>query len=150
MTRKPTTPATPAIALPAGIVATDLKCPDWKSKDGLDPTVPYEDRHFEIWYTPGFGWCIPTLRIRGAGRTESSATARTYAVAIDSERVCRIGHGPHIKATHTVYVRKSRATALAKFIALKNTGAEDANTIRDRISSRRAQGTLRRRSMFGF
>lgn len=40
---------------------------------------------FDIWYTERFGWCIPTLGIRGIsrrGRGAGITTARTYAIAI--------------------------------------------------------------------
>jgi len=135
-----------AVVLPAGILERDLEYPDYKSKDRFPTDLPYEDKQFEMWFVPGFGWCIPTLQISNAGRNHS--TRRTYAVILDTGKVCRIGHGPHVSKTITVYVRKSRLEALQKFLDLKNKGSVDANTIRDRISTRRAQTALRRSGLF--
>src|SRR6266566_5145743 len=121
-----------AVVLPAGVIEKDLTYPDYKDKDGYPADLGYEDRQFEMWLVPSFGWCIPTLGISAAGRRHS--TRRTYVVIVDNGKVCRIGHGPHVTKTITVYVRKSRLEALQKFIDLKNSGSVDANTIRDRIS----------------
>jgi hypothetical protein len=141
------------IQLPTGILQSDLKYPDYKSKDKLVPG--YDNSSFEIWYTERFGWCIPTLLIRGAGRRygPSRDTARTYGVTIKDEnlnghQVVTMGSGPHVKAKHTVYVRESRKEALQKFLDIRSGGAEDANSIRDRISTRRARTSLSRGSMY--
>jgi hypothetical protein len=145
----------PAVKLPEGILAHDLKYPDFKNKkDGQyfpdydDKNFPYEDRQFELWNVANFGWCIPTLHIRNAGRralaSGSVAAPRTYAIEINTGKVCRIGLGPHVTARVTVYVRKNRRDVLQKFLDLRKTGSESANQIRDRISSRRAQGALYR------
>lgn len=133
------TPKPPA-ALPDGILASDLKRPKWDvASDAL--VADYDSREFELWYTTGFGWCIPTLQI-ASGRHRyraSSATARTYAVQVKDKKLCRIGMGPHVTFTATVYVRKTRAKALAPFLALRRDGLGRAGQVRDRISSRRAQ-----------
>lgn len=118
--------------LPKGIRATDLK---WARN-----TVG----SFEIWNVKNFGWCIPTLAIKRAGRSSLNDTRRTYAVRISDSNVCRIGHGPHVLATHTVYIKATRVQALACFLNLQRKGLEDAGSVRDRISSRRAQGQLER------
>jgi hypothetical protein len=137
-------------ALPDGIVLHDLKYPSYKLNVKNDPNyfdykAPYEDHSFELWFVPSLGWCIPTLGIRNPGRrSRPGAAPRTYAVKVSDGGVVRIGLGPHVAERVTVYVRKNRAEALAKFIALKNKGAVDANNIRDRISTRRAQGALYR------
>lgn len=107
---------------------------------------------FEIWQTERFGWCIPTLLISNPGRRQRAsaynkgveATERTYAITIDRREIVTIGGGPHVKNRLTVYVSAARRPGLGKFLDLKEKGEIDANNIRDRISSRRAQGALRR------
>jgi hypothetical protein len=130
--------------LPKGIIAKDLSYPDTRKGGDYFPDykdLDCHDHQFEIWYVRNFGWCIPTLDIGGAGR---QATRRTYAVAIDTGKVVRIGKGPHVTECHRVYVRASRLTELRKFIDLRTKGAGDAGSIRDRISTRRAQGQQER------
>jgi hypothetical protein len=68
---------------------------------------------------------------------------RFYATALNG-KIYRVGRGPHVLSTTTVYVKKSRENALQKFLDLMDKGNADANMIRDRISSRRAQGALHR------
>jgi hypothetical protein len=128
--------------LPKGIVERDLTYPDTrKGGDYFAKGIDCNDHQFEIWYVRNFGWCIPTLDIGGAGR---QATRRTYAVKVDTGNVVRIGKGPHVTATHRVYVRESRLKDLQKFLDLRRKGAGDAGSIRDRISTRRAQGQQER------
>lgn len=129
--------------LPQDILESDLKQPSFKAKggDALVPDPTYSGRNeFELWYTTAFGWCIPTLAISNAKRSGSS---RTYATTLEGKAV-RIGHGPHVLHQLRVYVRQSRATALAKYLQLRDGGEIKSNEIRDRISSRRAQGVLHR------
>ena len=122
--------------LPAGILASDLKFASYDKCQG----VPFEERTFEIWHT-SLGWVIPTLAIRNA---RNGQPRRTYAVRISDGTVCRVGMGPHVTATHTVYVTKKRYAALAPFITLRAQGLGNAGAVRDRISSRRAQGQVER------
>lgn len=132
------------IKLPDGINETDLKWPSWEStKDNEENRVV---DNFELWFTQGFGWCIPTLLISKASR-RSSMSNRTYAVTLDNQPV-RIGKGPHILRTVTVYVKSRRKNDLQKFLDLKESGSQTAGNIRDRISTRRAQTALRRGSLF--
>ena len=131
--------------LPEGILMGDLVMP--KNKDGYSDWDALagetgERLQFEMWYTTGFGWCIPTLNISPHNRRVSSA--RTYAVRVDTDGVVRIGGGPHVIERHWVYVKKARLKALQKYVDMQAQGAVDANTVRDRISSRRAQGALNR------
>ncbi len=119
--------------LPKGINASDLKRPTWKQVEGVD----YDSRSFELWHTSGFGWCIPTLLIgRARGRQQQD---RTYAVTLEGV-VVRIGKGPHVTETLVVYVTRASLARLQPFLTLRTEGAAKAGTIRDRISSRRAQG----------
>jgi hypothetical protein len=138
MKKKSTTPKLPA--LPAPVTQEDLTRPaDWK-----ELVEDFEKSQFEMWYVPSFGWVIPTLLIRRSQRADRSN--RTYAKAVSDGRICRVGLGPHVTAQVTVYVRKVRAVALQALLDLKFQGEIDSNTIRDRISSRRAQTMLRRSS----
>lgn len=125
------------VKLPAGINASDLKFASYDECTG----VPFEERSFELWYTERMGWCIPTLLIgKARGR---QTTDRTYAVTLKGDLV-RIGKGPHVTTQHVVYVRTKRLAALQPFLNLRRDGAAKAGTVRDRISSRRAQGQLER------
>lgn len=131
---------TKSIDLPEGIKESDLALPDWKSKVKVS-------WNFEIWYTARFGWCIPTLLIRGvSGRMASRGITneRTYATTLDGQ-VIRIGLGPHVLARHTVYVKESRLAALQKYVDIQHDGQVKANDVRDRISTRRANTISRRR-----
>src|SRR4029077_16922930 len=104
------------------------------------------DKDFELWDSRGGGWAIPTLHIRNAGRRShpGATNRRPYAVATENGKTYRVGLGPHVEETHPVWVKKSRLQALLKFIELKNGGEGSAGQIRDRISSRRAQGQVMR------
>ena len=136
--KKPKTKSLPA-ALPTGITAKDLTYPKWKLNDTANRVVD----QFELWYTERFGWCIPTLLIRRAGRFSSQSSDRTYATTMDGDPI-RMGLGPHVKAQVTVYVRESRKADLQRFLDLKTNGEATAGDIRDRISTRRAQTEMRR------
>lgn len=138
------------ITLPDGVVESDLKYPDFKSKDKLahikvgSEEWAYETAQFELWYTESMGWVIPTLLISRAGRRAPVGTTdRVYATTLDG-KPCRVGRGPHVLRTVTVYVRESRLPALQKYLDIRNAGSVTSNEIRDRISSRRAQGQLMR------
>lgn len=133
-------------ALPTEILASDLAYPKYDNPDDKLDYTAGESGRFEMWYTEAFGWCIPTLVIKNAGRAD---TRRTYAVTLAGNG-CRIGHGPHVKKTVTVYVRKNRVAALQKFLDLLEQGKEMAGETRDRISSRRMNTSMRRRSLWGF
>jgi hypothetical protein len=135
------------VALPEGILAKDLERPSFKSKDGL--VSNWDSNHFELWCVAmragPIEWFIPTLLIAKASRRSANTTARTYATRVkDGASGYRIGRGPHVKAVVTVYIRKSRAKALQRFLDMRTAGQETAGQIRDRISSRRAQGELMR------
>lgn len=128
-----------AESLPKGILQSDLKSPRrWRDlADGPSD--------FELWFTPGFGWCIPTLGITsGQHRYREPGIPRTYAVRVSDGGTVRIGAGPHVTARLRVYVRKTRLAALQRFLDLRQQGAVRAHTIRDRISTRRAVGQFRR------
>jgi hypothetical protein len=137
------------VKLPAGVRESDTKFPGYKSKDRVvrfDFGTGYEETaSLELWYTERMGWCIPTLLISRAARRNPNTTDRTYATTLSGDQV-RIGKGPHVLRTTTVYVRESRFEALKKFLELKKNGSAKSGQIRDRISSRRAQGQQERAS----
>lgn len=123
--------------LPKGVKTVDLKYPSHREKRVYD-----ED--FELWFITGFGWVIPTLFIRAAGRRAAAGSShRTYAVRVDNGGGCRVGIGPHVLRRLRVYVRKVRQAALAPLIALHHQGEVQANQSRDRISTRRMRNTYR-------
>jgi hypothetical protein len=132
---------TKTTVLPAGIKDSDLKAPNWDADDKLARGKDGYGLSFDLWYTPAMGWVIPTLQI---ARGRRGYADRTYAVRVDGTGLCRVGQGPHVTAQHTVYVRESRANALAKYVTLLEQGTADSHQVRDRISTRRAQGALYR------
>lgn len=140
-------------ALPAPVIQADTVYPkDWKllaNEDYKNPhyTAQGGSIEFELWYTPSFGWCIPTLQIKAvSGRAASRGieVRRSYAIAVETKQLVRIGHGPHVKATHRVFVKASRMAALTPLLDIMLEGSEKAGMCRDRISSRRANTALRR------
>jgi hypothetical protein len=126
------------INLPKLVRETDLKYPGWKSKVRVEKTLTLHKvtgRHSDG------DWFIANLRI-GSGRGHAD---RTYATRIsDGKTGFRIGKGPHVTDTITVYVTTKNKLRLAPLVAMADEGEIDANQIRDRISTRRAQGQLHR------
>jgi len=102
----------------------------------------------ELAYTPltfyrtdSFGWVLTTLKISNGKRGRED---RYYAVGVRDGNVYRVGNGPHVKATAIAYLRPDNADRLWKYVELWLKGAAAAGGIRDRISSRRAQGQAER------
>lgn len=88
-------------------------------------------------------WLLTTLHISNPGRRSSAgAVARTYAVGLSDGKVYTTGGGP--RETVRVLVKADNLGRLQKYLDLYAKGMEDAQAIRDRISSRRAQGQLYR------
>ena len=124
-----------AIALPKGINKKDMKYPSYTSKDKL--VRDFKMSSFELWQS-GDEWFIPCLLISKSTRGYAD---RQYAVRVsDGSTGWRLGKGPHVIQTVKIYVRESRLPALEKFLTLRTKGESAAGQIRDRISSRRAQG----------
>ncbi|SHG89211.1 hypothetical protein [Bradyrhizobium erythrophlei] len=144
-TGKPTKPA-----LPFGLKETDTAYPKHPKKYDWRKPQPFDVLHtLTLYETERFGWVVTTLHIRNPGsRHRTGAQARTYGVNAEGQ-VVTVGLGPHVKRTLTVYVTRARADALKTLTDLHERGLADAGSIRDRISSRRAQGAMRR-SSFGF
>jgi hypothetical protein len=137
-----TKPVALPCALPEGMTKLDLTyITELERERGEKWVDGFENAHFEMYAVEFRGgskpeWVIATLAIGGKGRT--------YGIRISTGTVCRVGAGPHVKATVTVHVRVSRAKALQKYTDLRLKGATEANQIRDRISSRRAEGQVMR------
>ncbi len=130
--------------LPFGVVASDLDYPSYPK----NPKKADYDRlkivhHIDLYEVVNAGWVVATLKISNGSWRRESAAARTYAVDKDG-KVWRVGKGPHVLRVVTVHVTKARLGALKTLVDLHHDGAVKANTIRDRISSRRAQGALHR------
>lgn len=135
------------VQLPPGILPKDTQ---WQSSLSRDQRLWSEGDHGQLTFYKISGhlhgdfWVIETLLIARAGRRAAAgATDRTYAITLDG-RVMRVGLGPHVRAKVTVYLHQSRRAALQQYIDLHAKGIGDAMRIRDRISSRRAQGQLER------
>jgi hypothetical protein len=152
------TTKTNSIALPTPVIESDLARPkDYKLQATEHWDAPHYTTYggpiqFELWYTERFGWCIPTLEIRGLSarlRSRGAQTRRTYGISIKDGQLVRMGIGPHVKATHTVYVKKSRLEALRPLLDLMVEGSGKAGDCRDRISTRRANTMLRRSPLGG-
>jgi hypothetical protein len=132
--------------LPFDLIESDLKYPKRPKKYNWHKEQPFDVLHtITLYETTRMGWVVCTLHISNPSRRRHSSDAqpRTYGVTSDG-KVCRVGLGPHVKRTLTVYVSRGRANALKKLIELHDTGLESAGSIRDRISSRRAQGVMLR------
>jgi hypothetical protein len=92
-------------------------------------------------YTERFGWVMAVLLISRAGRqSRSDAVDRTYAIGVRDGSMCRVGLGPHVLATLTLYAHAIRAERLAGLLALHKEGEVKAHEKRDTISTRRLNG----------
>ncbi len=89
-----------------------------------------------LYRTEAFGWCVMTL---GISRGKAGRADRSYGVTLDG-KVVRLGNGPHVKATATLYLTPDNLERLQRYVNLYGQGLAAAGTIRDRISTRRARG----------
>lgn len=135
---------TPAQDLPPDVLAADLKYPE------LGKFLPYakqqelglETTRLTFYKTKG-GWMLTTLAISNA-RRGSSFEDRTYAIGVADSKIYTVGGGPHVLTKVEVILTIDNVERLAKYIELWKKGMAEAGSIRDRISSRRAQGQLHR------
>lgn len=141
------TPKPAASKLPPNVTAADLKYPE------MGHSLPYEkykelglERNDLTFYeTKAFGWVLCTLHISNASRRQAAGTTdRSYAIGVADGKVYRVGRGPHVLNTATVYLSVDNLDRLMPYVELYRKGLEAAGSIRDRISSRRAQGQLHR------
>lgn len=130
-----------APTFPEGVTVKDTEYPKWDSKDKAVRELG-DYGQITMHLTTAFGWCVATLPISKARR--AGLTDRTYGVRVSDGAGVRVGAGPHVTKTITVYLRKSRVKVLQKYIDLFQKGLIQANETRDRISSRRAEGVQRR------
>lgn len=122
--------------LPKGVLQSDLIRPAYDDADGIDYSVG-DSGQLTLYKTERFGWVINTLFISRGKRGQPD---RSYGQAIDTDQVVSCGNGPHVTETAVVYLRKSRLEALKPLIDQYADGMKRANAIRDRRSSRIAQG----------
>ena len=152
--------------LPKGILVSDLSRPKYVPGPETDGMTDAEsdalwDAHwaeqekvrvehtFEFYKTEQFGWVMLTLHISNPSSRQRSRgvnTTRSYAVPVnDPDSIVRVGLGPHVTDRFTLYIRRDRLEALQFFVDLNNKGkAGSAGNVRDRISTRRAQGAMHR------
>lgn len=128
------------IELPPDVIEADSKRPSYE-----DSRKPWRQEGEEDLYSLTFykvqgsrikdNWVILTLPIDNKGRS--------YVISLDGN--CgRAGRGPHVKAIVMIHLHAGNADRLRKYIDLWKKGMSDAGSVRDRISSRRAEGQVRR------
>ena len=144
--------------LPPDVQKADLEHPKYGSGDYLPNTelekigMGYESGfpgRFTFYKVEGrsvLGWVLTTLHIsKPSSRARAGATMdRTYGIGVADSKVYTVGKGPHVTAIVEVYLTKANLTRLMKYVELWKKGMADAGGIRDRISSRRAQGQINR------
>lgn len=126
--------AKPSVKLPPNVKASDLK---WNKKRKYIEGLPYR---FEMYLVHGTEWHIATLQIAVA---KNGYADRTYSTTLDG-KIHRIGRGPHVTNTITVYVGSDNHKRLQPLLETLKQGEIKSHEIRDRISSRRAEGQLHR------
>lgn len=148
-TPKAAKPATAKVELPPDVTVADTQYPKWDAKNRISydefAALGLGDCRCELTFYQVKGtrvnsWVITTLRIGGAGR---GASERYYGITIEGT-CCRVGRGPHVLKEVKVYLNKDNLARLQKYVDLYNKGLADAGMVRDRISSRRAQGQIMR------
>jgi hypothetical protein len=119
--------------LPTGVIASDTEYPRAGRRIDLIGCVLVKFSDGDV------KWVVRTLNI-ARGRTSE----RSYAMGVDDGKVYRVGNGPHVLKEIAVHVTEENKARLALLIQRKAEGEEAAGQIRDRISTRRAQGQLHR------
>lgn len=150
MATKRTAPK-PEYKLPDGIVLADLQYPEHghhlpyetQRELGLDYSSGWTGR-LTFYYIPAGRkapeWVLTTLLIgKGKGTPD-----RYYGIGVADSKVYTVGRGPHVVAEIEVHPSADNIERLRPYIELWKKGMEDASAIRNRISSRRAQGQLYR------
>ena len=124
------------IPLPKGVKITDTQR-KYSLKDGYAPVdrAMGDCGSVTMHYTERFGWCIATLPI---SKSQKFAD-RTYGICVNDKGIVRVGKGPHVLSTITLYFKQKRAEMLAHYAELYKVGLVRAHEIRDGISTRRAQ-----------
>ncbi len=100
---------------------------------------------FTFYKAKNLGWVLCTLHISNPSRRQAAGTtARTYAIGVKDQKICTVGRGPHVEAEVEIFLSKENLERLMPYVELYKKGLADALSIRDRISTRRAQGQLHR------
>lgn len=135
-------PAPVVADLPPDVIEDDTKYVSLTIAD--HDKVPADIRYSGLTFykTAAFGWVVCTLPI-SSGRRQGLPD-RTYAIKVDGGAICRVGRGPHVLKTVTVYVYQRNIGRLQKYVDLWLKGMAAAGSVRDRISSRRAEGQVKR------
>lgn len=130
--------------------------PDYiKAADGQYGKTPWaklrerglDADQFLLYCIKDTGWVVCTLHISNPSRNQrnrGNTAARFYSMGLKDGKVWRVGLGPHVLGERRVYLTEDNWERLQPLVDLYLKGMGDAGQIRDRISSRRAQGTLRR------
>lgn len=145
------------VELPPDVNASDLKYPAYDSDKGVSDGIPYakqqelglDSTSLTFYLVSGRhvnDWVLLTLHISNPPRRQRNRgvdTTRSYGVSMDG-KVCRVGLGPHVLKEVTVHLSQSNIERLKKYVDLFRKGLAEAGQIRDRISTRRAQGQIHR------
>lgn len=132
-------------ALPPDVLPADTKWPSYAASAKPWRVREHADLPLSLtFYQTAKGWFCCTLHISNASRRQAAGTAaRTYAVGEDG-KVYTLGRGPHVLTEVQVHLTSDNIARLGRWVALYRQGLADAGSIRDHISSRRAQGQLYR------
>jgi hypothetical protein len=146
-TKKTTKTTAPKIDLPPNVQPADLKYPAGGRTLGYEreQALGLESPRLTFYKTERLGWVLCTLHISNPSRRQAAGTtARTYAIGVADKKIYTVGRGPHVTAEVSVWLSQDNIDRLSEYVALYQRGLADAGQIRDRISSRRAQGQLYR------
>ena len=124
--------AIPKVDLPQMVQITDTTYPKYVGEKTLRVV-----KTLLFYKTEKFGWVLTTLPI---SKGKNGYGDRYYGIRLDGDSVVRVGKGPHVTQEVTIYVTDKSATRLQRYVGLHEAGLGKAGSIRDRISSRRAQG----------
>lgn len=141
MKTKTKAPSSTKIALPKGILESDCGPDKVYGQTETDYTAG-DSGNLHLHYIPEVGWVVATLFISRS--SSAKYIDRTYGIVVETGKTVRIGGGPHITSTIVVRLRKNRIEALSPFIEMYDNGMGKAGSVRDRISTRRAQGVEHR------
>lgn len=132
--------------LPPNVEVADTKWTtgnglSWERRKELGLTELYSLKFYDV---KGLGWVLCTLHIGSGGKRAGNSSERTYGIGVADEKIYTVGRGPHGLREVEVHLTADNIERLMPYVELWRKGMEEANTIRDRISSRRARGVLRR------
>lgn len=130
----------PKNKLPACVRVGDLKWPRGMAQLSYKEHAMIRERglndDLRLWWVLDWGWVIPVLLIRNAGRRNPGMASRQYAIRVDTGELVRVGIGPHVGEQVRVYLSKRNVKRLEPLLALALKGAVAANQARDRRSTR--------------